>query len=1803
MRKILLISIALVASLLCSLSAVAAEAYACYTPSNTTLAFYYDNYRSSRTGTTYDVNTDGGQSGWYEPGWYTDNTSASVTRVVFNSSFANARPHTTRYWFCGMRQLQSIIGLNYLNTSQVATMHYMFGECALLTSLDLSGFNTSQVTDMDMMFKGCSGLTSINLSSFNTENVQTMSGMFDSCKALEKLNLSNFRTPKVKYMREMFADCSGLTSLNVRSFDTANVLDMRLMFYGCNNLTELDISSFNTAIVNDMLGMFRNCTKLTTIYAAGRWSIAAEDPSTEMFYGCTKLKGGLGTTFDASHVSAKYAHIDGGPSNPGYFTYDFCLPMAYACYTPSNTTLTFYYDTYHSSRVGTIYYLNADKNDPAWYKDSTCRSVTRVVFNSSFANARPESTRSWFGAMENLKTIDGLAYLNTSDVTDMSSMFYNCKKMTSINVSSLNTANVTDMSFMFSGCSSITSLDVSGFNTANVENMCNTFAYCTNLTSLNLSNFNTANVEDMSNMFIECDNLTSIDLSSFNTSNVTRMWQMFASCDALKQLDLSSFNTAKVYDMATMFFYCINLKTIYVGSGWSTANVTISNAMFNGCYSLVGGKGTTYDANYIDKTYAHIDGGTSNPGYLTNITHPYAVFTPLNNTLTFYYDSQRFSRSGRTYSLNAGNTNPDWVSDYSYSAVKRVVFDSSFATARPTSTYRWFYMMDKLQSITGLNYLNTSQVTNMSNMFNLCGQLTAIDVSNFDTHNVTDMSYMFMFCSAVTSLDVSSFNTAKVTNMWGMFNGCTALKTLDLRSFNTSRVTDMMAMFHSCENLKTIYAGSGWSTVNVTSSTDMFYMCYSLVGSKGTTYDASHVDKAYAHIDGGPSNPGYLSTPGIEAYAVYTPSNTTLTFYYDMYRSSRAGTTYALNIDNQFPGWYNDGTYSSVTNVTFDQSFVDARPTTTFCWFQSMENLKTITGLSRLNTSQVTNMRRMFFWCKNLKTLDLSSFNTDKVTNMQEMFVTCYSLTSINVSSFNTALVTNMEAMFMGCMSLTSLDLSNFNTARVTDMHAMFNACAFSTLDLSSFNTAKVTNMESMFKACDKLTTIHVGNGWSTASVTSSTDMFNSCFSLVGCRGTTYDANHVDAAYAHIDGGSIYPGYLSAPLETYACYTPSNTTLTFYCDGKRATRTGTTYDAGNTGSYPAWYLDDTSNEVTKVVFDPSFAGARPTSTAAWFMYMPNLTYMTGEEYLNTSEVTDMSYMYALTNFLGIELDGFNTSKVKNMYGMFANCSYVDELDLSYFNTSQVTDMGSMFRGCSNLKTIYVGPDWYTFAVTSSSNMFKDCPNLVGGKGTTYDANHVDVAYAHIDGGPSDPGYLSDRNEAYAVYTSSNTTLVFYYDDLRESRSGTTYDLNTGRDVPGWYTDGTNASVTRVVFNSSFYAARPVSTYRWFAGMTNLTTLTGLNYLNTSAVTNMSQMFWHCYNLKSLNVSGFNTSQVTDMSSMFSGCYNLTSLDVSNFTTSKVTDMGGMFNDCGGLTSLDVSNFNTSKVTDMYAMFSGCAGLTSLDVSDLNTTQVTDMSSMFSYCTGLTNLDLSTFDTGKVTCMQSMFEGSSGLTSLDLSSFNTSHVTDMMLMFCDCSGLTSLDVSSFETDKVRYMESMFSGCSSLTNLDVSNFWTPMVSEMAFMFNGCSSLTSLNLSRFNTGNMWYCYSMFSGCSDLTTIYVADGWDLDDDAYGGNMFNGCVKLRGSKGTTYDPEHVDEEYAHIDGGPGNPGYLSDILLGDVNGDGEVNIADVVDIIDYLLKGDASALNLAAADVDFDGTVSIADVADVIDYLLKGSW
>ena len=531
--------------------------------------------------------------------------NGTIKHIVFDKSFSTYTPTSLSRFFKDLTKLETITGLEYLNTEKVTDMSYMFYYCSSLTSLDVTHFNTANVRNMERMFYCCSSLTSLDVTHFNTEKVTVMSNMFENCSSLTSLDVTHFNTANVRNMSYMFCSCSKLTSLDVTNFNTANVTNMSKMFSNCLSLTSLYLTNFNTEKVTYMDGMFSSCSSLTTIYASSKFVTPQVSNSSSMFYNCEKLKGEeVGWTNDKA-TDKTFAKIEGGYFSGG-------IPrVKYA-----DGTLIFFLtskETLGENEYG-IYGLGA-KPDWVW-KNPNVTKVTKVVFDPAFANARPTNCYAWFNGCENLTNIEGIEYLNTSQVTDMHNMFYNCYHLQTTDFSGFDTRKVKDMSYMFHNCGSLKSLDISNFNTSEVTDMRGMFESCIGLTSLDLSHLNTSKVSVMASMFQSCINLLSVNLSGWDTRNVISMTRMFKRCHSLKTLDLSGFDTReKTCTMGDMFNTCKELTTIFVSDKFAVGTGdTGDGTMFQGCNKLKG-------ANALDENNPQtgIDNANYKTGYFTKL--------------------------------------------------------------------------------------------------------------------------------------------------------------------------------------------------------------------------------------------------------------------------------------------------------------------------------------------------------------------------------------------------------------------------------------------------------------------------------------------------------------------------------------------------------------------------------------------------------------------------------------------------------------------------------------------------------------------------------------------------------------------------------------------------------------------------------------------------------------------------------------------------------------------------------------------------------------------------------------------------------------------------------------------------------------------------------------------------------------------------------------------------------------------------------------------------------------------------------
>ena len=1247
------------------------------------------------------------------------------------------------------------------------------------------------------------------------------------------------------------------------------------------------------------------------------------------------------------------------------------------------------------------------------------------------------------------------------------------------------------------------------FSNYRLESAAEMFSNCDNLTSIDFANFNTEDVTNMSYMFVGCSSLTSLDVSSLNTSSVTNMTQMFSDCSALTEIIFTKegaetvFNTENVTDMSSMFYGCSSLEELDLSS-FNTTNVTDMWSMFSRCASL-----------------KKLDLSSFNT---TNVTSMANMF-------------------------------------YECTSLKELVL-WSFETANVT------YMSDMFDGCASLEELdlssfNTTNVTDMSSMFKGCASLKELDIRNFNTSSVTDMSNMFRGCAELTSLDLSNFETTAPHQLvlTSMFQDCSKLKNLDIRYFSISGDDLASNMFRDCSSLEEIlclntwYPGNNYS--NSYNSQNMFSGCTNLKGGKGSVYNTSYLNFLYAHPDGGTyenrPSAGYF-TEG-KPYAIL--SDGTLTFYYDLEMNTRSGVSFVVPADDSAPGWTSSEYVSSITTVTFDESFLKyTEITSPKSLFTGLSSLTTINNLRNLPTANVTDMSYMFSGFSSLTSIDLTNFNTSIVTNMSHMFEDCSSLTSLDLSELNTENVTdisymfkgcsglesqnlvlpdlnyynyfsndhlnNLSHMFEGCSSLTGIDVSKINTAYVTDMSYMFSGCrSLTSLDLYDFQTSEVEDMSFMFNGCSSLETIYCSYDWAEyGKVTSETsvNMFAGCENLVGA--ISYEDNSDTEHKNDITYANPTNGYFSIKREAYA-YIDGNSLIFCYDTHKFERYMEGGDDFGSVFPVKEKPEIDENSEwdeewarwipyskgVTKVIFDPSFDDFRPKSTISWFSSMSMVNSFVGLEYLHTEAVTDMSGMfigcYSLTS---LDLTSFNTANVTDMSYMFAECNYLESLNLTSFDVSNVTVMDNMFADCGRLEMIYA-EDWSNIERDedfSSSSMFEGCENLPNWD----ESNSNDINFAK----PSENGGYFSTRQVYAIVEDDK--LTFHYDGYNFQ---TTYTID--QTAGGTWK---NAPFTTVTFDPSFADYKLTSTAEMFSGLTGLTTINDLDNLNTSSITDMRNMFNGCTNLKTIYCGKDWSRLKVPSTGMFAGCTSLVGAipyDSNKTDITYANPYDGYF-----------------YQPQAYAVQEGSVLTFYYD------NQIDEHADAITY-----EIPWGVFDapgwTSNNEITQVVFDPSFKF----YDGFNST-----ASMFNDMRNLSSIEgLEYLNTKKVTTTRYMFAGCSSLTSLNLSNFNTSKANQLWCMFQGCSSLTTLDLTNFDMTNVTDVDNLFDGCSSLKTIFCNDDWSDNSFEYSGNIFSNCYSLVGGYGTKYSDVSEDAQvnplsFAHPDEAD-NSGFFTALLPDDI--------------------------------------------------------
>ena len=628
---------------------------------------------------------------------------------------------------------------------------FSYSYLANVTEIEgLSQLDTSNVTNMEYMFHGMRSVTSLDVSGFDTSNVTNMDAMFYSMSNVTSLDVSGFDTSKVTEMAFMFDSMSRLTSLDLNSFDTSKVTVMDSMFFGMQSLTSLDISGFDTSNVAYMGDMFRRMSSLTSLDLSNFDTSKVTDMGA-MFADTPLKKLILGDTFkfvesgsENAKLTSAWKRADG--KGKVYTAADFMKNYGTGDLTAGTyVSATGWWGTspYNfDENTGT---LTIEAGELSGYEKSPWNSGTvdyeaikKIVLSGKVV--APKYSGYLFSStytgkqLKNVTEIEGLSQLDTSNVTDMRCMFSDMRSVINLDVSGFDTSNVTSMNYMFKNMSSITSLDVSGFD----------------------------------------------------TSNVTGMYTMFQGLSRVTSLDLSNFDTHKVTDMRDMFVDT-PLKKLILGDTFKFVESGSENAKLTSAWKREDGTGKVYTAADFMKNY-----GT---GDLTAGMYV-SVETGTWGTSPYMFDENTGVLTIEAGELSGYEESP-WNSDKVDSeAIKKIVLAGKVVAPEDSSNLFSYSYLKNVTEIDGLSQLDTSNVTDMREMFRGMNSITSLDLSGFDTSNVTNMKWMFGGgLRSVTSLDLSGFDTSNVTDMYAMFYDMSNLTSLDLSNFDTSKVTDMSDMF------------------------------------------------------------------------------------------------------------------------------------------------------------------------------------------------------------------------------------------------------------------------------------------------------------------------------------------------------------------------------------------------------------------------------------------------------------------------------------------------------------------------------------------------------------------------------------------------------------------------------------------------------------------------------------------------------------------------------------------------------------------------------------------------------------------------------------------------------------------------------------------------------------------------------------------------------------------------------------------------------------------------------------------------
>ncbi|WP_375270038.1 hypothetical protein DOK67_0001195 [Enterococcus sp. DIV0212c] len=1053
----------------------------------------------------------------------------------------------SQYLFAYLNELEEIEGIEKLNTSKVTNMSTMFYRTKI-TSLDLNTWDTSNVTNMSSMFKETK-LKALNVSNWNISKVTQLSEMFSS-STVESLDLKNWDTSKVTDMSSLFLGTK-MTQIDIAQWDTSNVTNMSHLFWN-SKIAQLNVAQWNTSKVSNMSAVFGS-TKIESLNLTN-WDTSKATNMSYMFSysAIEELTLGKNFTFKNATLPEKNVHPYTGAwiskdktyNNNADFTknYDGAYPGTYVRESDPNKlgtvpwiwdeptqTLTFKKGDFPA----TSYSINIQKLIQEGQLKG--EKVKKIKFEDTVSLNK--DSQYLFAYLNELEEIEGIEKLNTSKVTNMSTMFYRTK-ITSLDLNTWDTSNVTNMSSMFKE-TKLKALNVSNWNISKVTQLSEMFSSST-VESLDLKNWDTSKVTDMSSLFLGTK-MTQIDIAQWDTSNVTNMSHLFWN-SKVAQLNVAQWNTSKVSNMSAVFG-STKIESLNL-TNWDTSKATNMSYMFS--YSAIEeltlGKNFTfknatlpeknvhpYTGAWIskDKTYNNNADFTKNydgayPGTYVRESDPNKLGTvpwiwdEPTQTLTF----KKGDFPATSYSINIQKLIQE--GQLKGEKVKKIKFEDTVSLNKD-SQYLFAYL-NELEEIEGIEKLNTSKVTNMSTMFYRT-KITSLDLNTWDTSNVTNMSSMFKE-TKLKALNVSNWNISKVTQLSEMFSSST-VESLDLKNWDTSKVTDMSSLFLGTKMTQIDIAQ--WDTSNVTNMSHLFWnsKIAQLNVAQWNTSKVSNMSAVFGSTK--------IESLNLTNWDTSKATNMSYMFSYSAIEELTLGKNFTFknatlpekNVHPYTGAWISkDKTYNN--NADFTKNYDGAYPgtyvresdpnklgTVPWIWDEPTQtltfkkgdfpatsysiNIQKLIQEGQLKGEKVKKIKfedtvslnkdsqYLFAYLNELEEIEgIEKLNTSKVTNMSTMFYRT-KITSLDLNTWDTSNVTNMSSMFKET-KLKALNVSNWNISKVTQLSEMFSSSTVESLDLKNWDTSKVTDMSSLFLGT-KMTQIDIAQ-WDTSNVTNMSHLF-----------------------------------------------------------------------------------------------------------------------------------------------------------------------------------------------------------------------------------------------------------------------------------------------------------------------------------------------------------------------------------------------------------------------------------------------------------------------------------------------------------------------------------------------------------------------------------------------------------------------------------------------------------------------------------------------------------------------------------------